>query len=323
MTDSDITRRRVLALGGAAAGAVLGLGVGSCSFPGRGTHGPDAGEAPDAARGAELCVLNPSVSEGPYYLEGALFRKDITEGKRGVPLTVRLTVRDQPHACALLADAAVEIWHCDAWGYYSGYTSLPPGGKAPFADSDTGGADPRTFLRGYQTTGADGVAEFTTVFPGWHGSHAPGIHVKVRTGGGRSGRTYEGGRLNWTGRLYVADRYADAVYATDPYTGHTGKRTLLAEDGEYHGGGARDGLMDVTGDIARGLVATLTVGIDPTRESIGAGTGTGGEAPPPPSGAAPSKRLPESPSPGPPPGATTPYAQPPDSAASASRTAVP
>ncbi|MFE9094059.1 intradiol ring-cleavage dioxygenase [Streptomyces sp. NPDC007264] len=319
MTDSDITRRRALALGGAAAGVVVGLGVGSCSFPGRGPRGPDAGKAPDAARGAELCVLGPSVSEGPYYLEGAPLRKDVTEGKKGVPLTVRLTVRDQPHACALLPDAAVEIWHCDAWGYYSGYTSLPPGGRAPFADSDTSGADPRTFLRGYQTTGADGVAEFTTVFPGWHGSRAPHIHVKVRTGGARTGRTYGGGRLNWTGRLYVPDRYADAVYATAPYTGHTGKRTPLAEDREYRGDGAPDGLMDVTGDVVRGLVATLTVGIDPTRESTGAGTG--GETSLPPPGAAPPKGLPETPSPGPPPGGATPYTPPPDSAASASRTA--
>lgn len=323
MTDSAITRRRALSLGGAAAGAVLGLGVASCSFPGRGFHAPDAGKEPDTARGAELCVLNPSVSEGPYYLDGALFRKDIGEGKKGVPLTVRLTVRDQPHACALLAEAAVEIWHCDAWGYYSGYTSLHPGGRAPFADSDTSGANPRTFLRGYQTTGADGVAEFTTVFPGWHGAHAPHIHVKVRTGGSRTGRTYQGGRLNWTGRLYAADRYADAVYATAPYTGHTGNRTLLAQDREYRGGGARDGLMDVTGDVPRGLVATLTVGIDPTRESIGAGTGAGGGTPLPPPGAAPPKGLPETPSPGPPPGGTTPHTPhtpPPDSAASASRT---
>ncbi|MER6359122.1 intradiol ring-cleavage dioxygenase [Streptomyces sp. NPDC001634] len=317
MSESDITRRRALALGGAAAGAVLGLGISSCSSSHRGLHGPGPDKVPAPAPGAELCVLNPSVTEGPYHLPGALFRKDITEGKKGVPLTVRLTVRDQPHACALLKDAAVEIWQCDAWGYHSGYQGEHPGGTVPAAGKDTSGANPLTYLRGYQTTDADGVAEFRTVFPGWYTPRAPHIHVKVHTGGHRAGLTYEGGRVNWTGQLFFDDRYADEVYEKAPYTAHTGKRTRLAQDTVYHGGGARDGLMDVTGDVDNGFVATLTVGIDPTREH----SGVGGGEPRQPS-APPPDETPEPPRATPSEGASA-STPPPDSAASASRTPAP
>ncbi|MFF3910090.1 intradiol ring-cleavage dioxygenase [Streptomyces sp. NPDC001848] len=290
MTDSDLTRRRALALGGAAAGAVLGLGAGACSS--RRRHEPDAHKAP----GAELCVLNPSVTQGPYHLAGAPFRRDITDGKQGVPLTVRLTVRDEPHACAPLKDAAVEIWQCDAWGYYSGFAGVHPGGTVP-AESHTSGVNP-TYLRGFQTTGADGVAEFVTIFPGWYTARAPHLHVKVHTGGRRTAGTYKGGRANWTGQLFFADSHADTVYAKAPYSEHTGTRTRLAHDPVYRGGGARDGLMTLTGDAERGFVATLTVGIDTTRANTGAG-------------GAPTSPLPS---------ASTDGTPPPDSAASASRT---
>ncbi|MFJ2016026.1 intradiol ring-cleavage dioxygenase [Streptomyces nodosus] len=266
MTDSAITRRRALALGGAATGALLGLGLASCSAPRRGSRAPAPDAASNAAPDGQLCVLDPSTTEGPYYLAGALFRRDITEGRKGVPLTVRLTVRDHPHTCGPLKGALVEIWQPDAWGYFSGYTALHPGGRVPAAD--TAGANPATCLRGCQTTGADGVAEFTTIFPGWYKSRAPHLYVKVHTGVSRTGRSFEGGRANWTGQLFFDDRYADEVYATAPYTEHRGTRGRLARDRVYRGGGERDGLMRVTGNADRGLVASLTVGVDPTRENI-------------------------------------------------------
>ncbi|MDR3081380.1 MAG: intradiol ring-cleavage dioxygenase [Streptomyces sp.] len=301
MTDSDLTRRRVLALGGAAAGALLGLGIASCSpssSPGHDSRASGPDDASNAAPDAELCMLNPSTTEGPYYLQGALLRRDITEGKKGVPLTVRLTVRDQPHTCAPLKGAFVEIWQPDPWGYFSGYTALPPGGTVPEAEADTSGANPETYLRGYQRTGADGVAEFRTVFPGWYKSRAPHIYVKVHTGGRNTGRTFEGGRLNWTGQLFFEDRYADAVYAKAPYTEHIGTSARLAQDTVYHGGGERDGLMHVAGNADTGFVATLTVGIDPTRENAGAEVD--GESPARPSSMPPSSAPPSHPSPSPP-----------------------
>ena len=48
--------------------------------------------------------------------------------------------------CERLPDAAVDIWHCDALGEYSGT-----------GDGET------TFLRGIQLTNANGLAFFETI----------------------------------------------------------------------------------------------------------------------------------------------------------------
>ncbi|MGI5454630.1 intradiol ring-cleavage dioxygenase [Streptomyces sp. CA-249302] len=285
MTDRDqLSRRRALALGGTTAGAVLGLGLTSCSSDDSGDSTDSGAAASDAASPAadssDLCVLNSSVTQGPYYLDGALFRKDITEGKKGVPLTVKLTVRDQTESCDPVKDAAVEIWHCDAWGYYSGYTTANPGGSAPKESEDTSGANDKTYLRGYQTTDGKGVVEFTTIYPGWYTPRATHIHVKVHTGGKKADDTYEGGKVNWTGQLFFDDKYGDEVYRTEPYSEHTGTVTKLDDDMVYGGGGAKDGLMTITGSVKNGFTGTLTVGIDPDKENTGAGTGGGGSRPP-------------------------------------------
>ncbi|GAA3063849.1 protocatechuate dioxygenase [Streptomyces glomeratus] len=293
MTDSDLTRRRALTLGGAAAGAVLGFGLFSFfpdddpPVPGREGAGSGRDGVPGTAPDAELCVLNRSVAPGPYPLDGAPLRKDVTEDRQGVLLRLRLTVRDHTHACALLAGADVEIWHCDASGHYSGHPDAPAGG-GPAAGGRAGSA---TFLRGCQTTDAAGLAEFATVFPGRSAKRAPHINVRVRTGGTRTGRGYQGGRVNWTGQLFFPDRYTDAVYAKSPYARHKGDRTPLAQDPVYRAGGGRDGLLSVTGGVDTGLVGVLTIGIDPAREPSQAATGVprAGRTPAPDSAASASR----------------------------------
>jgi protocatechuate 3,4-dioxygenase beta subunit len=49
-----------------------------------------------------------------------------------VPLRLRIAVADI-NACAMLPDAAVDVWHCDAQGYYSG-VDANPGDSASQAD---------------------------------------------------------------------------------------------------------------------------------------------------------------------------------------------
>jgi hypothetical protein len=46
------------------------------------------------ASGAVSCVLTPEQTEGPYYIAGEKLRRDITEGRPGVPLFLRLRVVD-------------------------------------------------------------------------------------------------------------------------------------------------------------------------------------------------------------------------------------
>jgi protocatechuate 3,4-dioxygenase beta subunit len=73
------------------------------------------------------CVLASEQEEGPYYVDGAKFRRDLTEGKPGVPIKLKLALVDS-RRCTPLADAAIDVWHCDAVGVYSGFTSNNPDG---------------------------------------------------------------------------------------------------------------------------------------------------------------------------------------------------
>ena len=57
----------------------------------------------------------------------------------------------------------MDIWHCDAGGTYSGYEA----GKG------------ERFLRGAQVTNAEGIARFTTIYPGWYEGRTVHIHAKV------------------------------------------------------------------------------------------------------------------------------------------------
>lgn len=257
-----------------------------------------------------------SVTEGPYYLDGALVRKNITEGKSGVPLTLRLTVVDATDGCTPVPGAAVEIWHCDAWGYYSGYTTANPGGSAPAESEDGSTANDTTYLRGYQVANANGVVKFETIFPGWYTPRTCHIHLKVHTGGQKEDGTYEGGKVNYTGQLFFADDIAEEIFTLEPYSKHSGSYTTLDNDMVYDGGGASSGLLTLKAvhksDPSKGYKGSLTLGVDPDAENTGAGGGGGGTP-----RAGPRATLPRAPRP-----AATPPRRPrrPRSACAAART---
>ena len=72
-----------------------------------------------AEAAAASCVLTPEVTEGPYWLDNNLTRRDIREGKAGLPLVIVFTVQNA-RTCRPIRGADVEISHCDAVGEYSG-----------------------------------------------------------------------------------------------------------------------------------------------------------------------------------------------------------
>ncbi|MGW1671035.1 intradiol ring-cleavage dioxygenase [Streptomyces sp. NPDC002324] len=287
-TSRTITRRRALAVTGGtvAAGGLVVSGYQSAFADGNTSSVEASGTSTDSA----CMTLMSSVTEGPYYLDGALVRKDITEGKSGVPLTLRLTVVDATDGCTPVPGAAVEIWHCDAWGYYSGYTTANPGGSAPAESEDGSTADDATYLRGYQIANANGVVKFETIFPGWYTPRTCHIHVKVHTGGEKEDGTYEGGKVNFTGQFFFDDEIAQEVFTLEPYSRHSGSYATLDDDMVYDGGGATSGLLTLKAvkkaNPARGYRGSLTLGIDPDAENTGAGGG-GGEGGTPPSGEPP------------------------------------
>jgi protocatechuate 3,4-dioxygenase beta subunit len=141
--------------------------------------------------GADVCVITPEVTEGPFYFDPALERRDITEGRPGLPTTVRLQVVDA--TCQPISGARVDIWHADATGLYSGYSQ--PGGVS---------TEGETFMRGTQFADASGIVEFQTVYPGWYRGRTTHIHFKV----------FVDQTSVLTGQIFFPDEVSDQVYST-------------------------------------------------------------------------------------------------------------
>src|SRR6267142_4821961 len=134
MNDSRLTRRGSLVrLGGF---LVTGLGAAGLKIQTSEGAGPAA-----VASGAVTCVLTPEQTEGPYYIANEAVRRNITDGRPGAPLQLRAFVVNAS-TCKPIKGAAVDIWHADAGGVYSGFGS---------------GAASRTFMRGIQRTNAKGL----------------------------------------------------------------------------------------------------------------------------------------------------------------------
>jgi len=188
---------------------------------------------------ANVCLLSPETTEGPFYLDPRLVRRDITEGRPGVPLGLTLQVVDGD--CRPLAGARVDVWHCDAAGDYSGVRQ--PGGANTVGE---------TFLRGTQATDGAGVAAFATIWPGWYRGRTPHVHFKV----------FLDDRTVLTSQLFFPEVAGAPIYrAAAPYAGRGAPDTTNARDGiARRAGGAA--VAQVTGDVS-GMAAALVVGIDP------------------------------------------------------------
>ncbi|QCQ92708.1 protocatechuate dioxygenase [Rhodococcus sp. SGAir0479] len=279
-----ISRRRALALGGAVS---LGGLLAAC--------GGDPGTAPTATGTttavpsdidprllalldeAPHCVMAVEETQGPYWFDVDSIRRDIREDRPGLQLDLALRVQ-HARACApdggapAVANAVVEIWHCDAGGVYSGYeaasraasgdTTAPaggaPAGGVPSVVTMSDGSyslddgqfpptDDGTYLRGAQTTDANGIAQFTTIFPGWYTGRTVHIHVKVHIDR----------RTVLTSQLYVDDALSDDVFATvAPYPGHPGRDTRNDTDVVFHD----TGLVAAVRDPDR-ILAAINLGL--------------------------------------------------------------
>jgi hypothetical protein len=225
-------------------GATTLLSGGACGADGdagvdAGTGGSDGDAWADAGTGGSdggnVCTVYPQQTEGPYYLDLDLLRRNITEGKPGTPLRVAVHVQDE--SCAPLKDVPVDLWHCDADGVYSGFPGQVGG-------LDTSG---EIFLRGTQVTDADGIAEFDSIYPGWYPGRTTHIHFKVHTSS----------ITEATSQLYFPEQVTAAIYATPPYAVRGQKDTPNDLDGVT--GGALPPLAMISGGPAWSYVATIVV----------------------------------------------------------------
>jgi len=217
-------RRRdvVRVLGTVAAANMLGCGSDSPTTPSAtGTPSPSSTATPSGGTGT--CVVRPQQTEGPYFVDERLNRSDIRSDpgsgavRPGIPLRLGFRLsRLSGGACSALASAMVDVWQCDALGVYSDASDM---------GFNTRG---QQFLRGFQLTDASGLAQFTTIYPGWYSGRAVHIHFKIRTGGAQ-----------FTSQLYFDESLTDQVHAQSPYTAKGRRNTLNTQDGIYQGGGSQ------------------------------------------------------------------------------------
>ncbi|MGW1881349.1 intradiol ring-cleavage dioxygenase [Streptomyces sp. NPDC001970] len=300
-----MSRRRVILAGGA---AVAAAGIGAVAVT-TASAGQEKGQGAangvsgtTGATGEECYKLTSETTEGPYYIDADKIRKNITEGKEGIPLVLRLKVIDA-ETCKPLRNAAVDIWHCDALGIYSGYESLSSGGGGtppeggPTGEPPTGtptGAPPsggpggggggvheeptddKRYLRGTQLTDRSGHVEFRTIFPGWYRGRTVHVHTKVHVDGKLTDSGYEGGRTCHTGQFFFDEESVLASAAVAPYSTSTTERTTLQDDTIYDRSGVTGGLLKLKyrkGHIDQGVIGTITMGVAPEATNDGTGTG--------------------------------------------------
>ena len=194
--------------------------------------------------GLAICTLVPSTPAGPFPTIDQLDRRDVTENYPGHPLRLALRVVDE--GCTAIPDARLEIWHTDATGDYSSYED---GGSG----KDEGSGS--TFMRGFQTSDADGITEFMTIYPGWYSGRVVHIHVRVYVGGDRV----------LTTQLYFDDGYTDAVLATGVYAEFGPQDTTWADDGLIGANPATDGseivLRPAETDRGFGTLGLANIGV--------------------------------------------------------------
>ncbi|NEB00258.1 intradiol ring-cleavage dioxygenase [Streptomyces sp. SID13726] len=298
----DLTRRKVVVAGAGAAVAVGAAGTLAASGAFAGEKSTAASASGTSTAAGTCYKLTSETTEGPYYIDADKLRRDITEDKEGIPLTLALKVIDS-ETCKPLRNAAVDIWHCDALGLYSGYESFSQGGGTAPTDAPSGtptdtpsgtptGEPPSgapsggtgggggheeptsdtRYLRGTWRTDKHGLVTFKTIFPGWYQGRCVHIHTKVHVGGEWTDAGYEGGTTCHTGQLFFAEEAVLASAEVEPYSTSTTTRTTLTEDTIYDQSGTTGGLLKLKyhkKDIAKGVQASLTLGVDPDATNEG------------------------------------------------------
>jgi len=174
------------------------------------------------------CATSPEETAGPFPIKtpADLVRENIIGDRSGVALMITLNIQDVNNNCSPIVGALVDIWHCDAQGNYSEYSRQLDG---DFTNN--------SFLRGRQTTDANGNASFISIFPGWYPGRTPHIHVEIKSS---SGKSLLVSQISWS------DDISNTVYLTQGYVDNPD--TNNSNDGIVSNANLADSLTGNTND---------------------------------------------------------------------------
>jgi protocatechuate 3,4-dioxygenase beta subunit len=205
------------------------------------------GSGSGSGSGSGTCAVAPTETEGPFptHTPSSYVRSDIRDGRSGVPITINVTIQNANSSCAALAGAIVDIWHCDKDGNYSEY------GGTGMQSTDYTAVH---FLRGRQTTDANGLVTFTSIFPGWYTGRTTHIHVHIYNSAGTS--------LKITQIAFPEGSSSAVTIVNTTASGYTkgmSGYTLNANDNVFSDDTAGVEIATVTGTVAAGYTLTHTI----------------------------------------------------------------
>ena len=230
-----LERRQALkALGGVGLGMAFGCGSKSATSPSSASGTTTTTTTTTGTSGTASCAVTPSETAGPYPSLSDFIRSDIREGKSGTNLSLTIKVVNSNSNCAALSGAQVEIWHCDVTGNYSQY----------------GTQTAQTYLRGVQTTNANGEVNFTTIYPGWYQGRATHIHMEV-TVNGRSVKVTQ---------IAFPEAINNTVYAAGVYASRGSNPTNNLSDGIFSDSLSSE-LVTPSGSPAAGYIAAYQINV--------------------------------------------------------------
>ncbi|MEM7372997.1 MAG: intradiol ring-cleavage dioxygenase [Bacteroidota bacterium] len=185
------------------------------------------------------CAVSPVETAGPFPIKTPAdwIRENIVGNRTGVALMMQFTIQNTNDSCNPLPGALVDLWHCDAKGNYSEYNGQLDG---DFTSEH--------FLRGRQTTDANGNASFISIYPGWYPGRAPHLHVEIKSSDGTS--------LLVTQVAFPED-VSKTVYASQEYRGDFD--TSNAADALFGSDLARNMTDSVTGNVTDGYTMIKTI----------------------------------------------------------------
>jgi protocatechuate 3,4-dioxygenase beta subunit len=230
MSNRKVGRREALGVMGAA-GAALAFGCGGSPTS------PDTSTSTSTTTTGSTnaaCAVTPTETAGPYPSLTDIFRSDIRDGKTGTLLTLTVKVVNVTTACAAVANANVEVWHCDSAGNYSEY----------------GTQTAQTYLRGIQTTNSNGEVTFTTIYPGWYQGRATHIHLEVTINGVSRKVT----------QIAFPESVNNTVYRSGVYASRGSNPTSNLSDGILADSLSAE-LVTPSGDAVNGYTASCQVGV--------------------------------------------------------------